>query len=125
MEKPPLLSLVPVKRLEAVGPILRLFNVEQGIFKVGEQPVDSLVKTPEQDRGNHISSPERCQNQLVHRTKLYGSRGSQQHAKNDQVVIEAGNALLGNHVEMPKRAVVLIENGHLIFLHNSQDRARL
>lgn len=119
VEKPTLLSLVPVKWLEIIRPLVVFFNVEKGIFKVCKQPVDPLVKTPEQNGSNHVGHSKRRQNHLVHWSELHGSRGCQQHAKHDQVMIETGDALLGNHVEVPKCAVVLVKNGHIGFLHNS------
>jgi hypothetical protein len=38
-------------------------------------------------------------------------------------MIEAGNTLLGNHVEVPPCAVVLFKNSHLIFRHNANMEA--
>ena len=112
-----------MERLENCGPVTRLFKLVKSVFEVGEKPTNSLVQCPKENGRGHVRYTEQPKNYRVHWTELDCRRSGQQHTKDDQVMIEAGNTLLGNHVEVPPCAVVLFKNSHLIFRHNANMEA--
>ena len=113
-----LLKRVTMKRLENCRPLTCLFKLVKRIFEVSQKTANTLVQSPEKNRRCHISDTKKPQYNRVHWAELNRSRSGQQNAKNNQVMIEAGNSLLRDHVEMPPSGIVLLKDGHL-FLHNS------
>ena len=113
-----LLKCVTVKRLENVRPLTCLFKLVKRVFEVGQKTADTLVQSPKKNRRGHIGDTKKPQYNSVHGAELNRGRSGQQNAKNNQVMIEARNALLRDHVEMSPGGIVLLEYGHL-FLHNS------
>jgi hypothetical protein len=113
-----LLSIIPMKWLKNLWPPFCGLKRYKRVLQIAQEAADPSIETPKQDRCSHTRRANQAKNYRVHGTELYRRRSGQQNAKNDQVMIEAGNTLLGNHVEVPPSAVILFKCGHLNFLHN-------
>jgi hypothetical protein len=107
-----LLSLITMEGFEDLRPFWAFFNGKKRVLEVGQKSTDPLIYRPKKNWCCHIGDTKQTQDHNVHGTKLNGSRSGQQYAQNNQVMIEASNALLGDHVEMPPSAVVLVEYCH-------------
>ncbi len=118
IENPILFAIIPMKRLKNIRPSIRLLNLKQCFFEVSKEASNTRIKSPEKDRSDYVSGPKHHQNNSVHRAEFYGSRSSQQNAQNNEVMIETGDALFGDHIEMLPRSVVLFYYGHIV-LQNS------
>lgn len=106
-----------MKRSENGRPITRLLKLVKRVFEVSQKAANAFVECPEKNRRGHIGNTKQPQYDCVHGAELNRRRSRQQNAENNQVMVEARNALLGDHVKVSPRAVVLFKYGHL-FLHN-------
>ncbi|MGJ8643761.1 MAG: hypothetical protein ACSHX9_10165 [Luteolibacter sp.] len=112
-----LLSCIAMKGLENLRPLRRRFYCKKRVFEISEKSAYTFINAPEKHWSRHVRDAEQSQYDHMHGPQLYRRRSGQQNAQHDQVMIKTSDTLLGYHVEVPPSAVVLLQNGHLSFLH--------
>jgi hypothetical protein len=114
-----------VKRLKYVRPPLGAFQLKKSPLEIVEQSSDANIQEPEKNRSRHIGNSKKPQNYYMHWPKLHRRRSGQKNAKDNQVMVKAGDPLLCNHVEMLPCPVVLLDCRHIkLFSHNKPDQER-